>query len=154
MMMSHPSPIPEYQYDDSQTFDIQSTDPSFQTRIESWEQLMGEEAYHQQRSESSSSQDQTGTFPFQPVTEELDPQIDYETIIRSKNLFYDPSPKVIRKSSTDNSMVYTQNVMIRFLQPPPVEQGPLIIREVRPPQPPPPPPLVRRKIDESKLNIS
>ena len=135
--MSHPSPIPEYQYDDTQTFDIQTGGG-----IESWEQLMGE-TYQQQRSTSSTSNDQTGTFPFQTNTEELDPQFDYETIIRSKNLFYDPDPQVIRKTPTDNPMVYTQNIMIRFLQPPPVEQGPLIIREVRPPQPPPPPPLVR-----------
>ncbi|CAF0941641.1 unnamed protein product [Adineta ricciae] len=35
--------------------------------------------------------------------------------------------------------------MVRFLQPPPVPQAPLIIREVRAPQPPPPPPLVIRQ---------
>ncbi|CAF4697837.1 unnamed protein product, partial [Rotaria magnacalcarata] len=43
-------------------------------------------------------------------------------------------------------ITYTQNVKIRFLQPPPIPPpGPLIIKEVRPPQPPPPPPLVVRQ---------
>ncbi|CAF4740668.1 unnamed protein product, partial [Rotaria magnacalcarata] len=37
---------------------------------------------------------------------------------------------------------YTQNIKVRFLQPPPIPPpGPLIIKEVRPPQPPAPPPL-------------
>ncbi|CAF4612293.1 unnamed protein product, partial [Rotaria magnacalcarata] len=38
-------------------------------------------------------------------------------------------------------LVYKQNITIKFLKPPPVPLGPLVIREVRAPQPPPPPPL-------------
>ena len=78
------------------------------------------------------------TFP----SEEINSEMDYETLIRTKNLYFDPDPEVIRKPASNNPVVYNQNIMVRFLQPPPIPQGPLIIREVRPPQPPPPPPLV------------
>ena len=129
--------------------------------IQSWEQLFGQtstkgNAYHDV-SQSDSSNDVTTSFGFQQqegygeasetynqgsVLEELSPEVDYETIIRSKHLYYDPNPEIVRKPTANDSLVYTQNIMLRFLQPPPVAQGPLIIREVRPPQPPPPPPLV------------
>ena len=130
------------------------------TSIHSWEQLLGQtiaETLSQPHlSPSDSSNDVTTSFGFQQqeqyssnwtqepnyASEELNPEMDYETIIRSKELYYDPDPQVIRKTATDNSLIYTQNIKIQFLQPPPVDQGPLIIREVRPPQPPPPPPLV------------
>ena len=142
--MSHPSPMQDYSYNDTQAFDVQSNEMSYdQEGIDSWEQLMGETNH---RSLSRSSHDRASSLGFQRTTEELDPQIDYETIIRSKNLYYDPQPEVIRKNMSDNSMVYTQNILVRFLQPPPVEHGPLIIREIRPPQPPPPPPLVFERI--------
>ena len=49
-------------------------------------------------------------------------------------------------------LIYKQNIMVKFLKPPPVPLGPLIIREVRPPQPPPPPPLVSRNLIFLSLN--
>ena len=79
-------------------------------------------------------------------SEEINAEMDYETLIRTKELFYDPQPRVIRKPAPTNPVVYNQNIIVRFLQPPPISQGPLIIREVRPPQPPPPPPLVNESV--------
>ncbi|UJR31887.1 hypothetical protein I4U23_019361 [Adineta vaga] len=59
-----------------------------------------------------------------------------------QNLYQDPNPQIIRRPAQGGPVTYTQNVKIRFLQPPPIAPpGPLIIKEVRPPQPPPPPPL-------------
>jgi hypothetical protein len=127
--------------------------------IQNWGQLLGESSgldypYQQDISQIDSTTEQTRSFGFhqQPEDmyqyeqnlsrEEVSSDMDYETIIRSKHLYYDPDPQVIRKSSTTNPIVYNQNIMIRFLQPPPIIQEPLIIREVRPPQPPLPPPLV------------
>jgi len=127
--------------------------------IQNWGQLSGESSgldypYQQDISQTDSTIEQTGSFGFHQQSEdmyqyeqnlsreEVSSDMDYETIIRSKHLYYDPDPQVIRKSSTTNPIVYNQNIMIRFLQPPPIIQEPLIIREVRPPQPPPPPPLV------------
>ncbi|CAF1085682.1 unnamed protein product [Adineta steineri] len=60
----------------------------------------------------------------------------------AQNLYQDPNPQIIRRPAQGGPVTYTQNVKIRFLQPPPIPPpGPLIIKEVRPPQPPPPPPL-------------
>ncbi|CAF1457363.1 unnamed protein product [Rotaria sp. Silwood1] len=59
-----------------------------------------------------------------------------------QGLYQDPNPHVIRRPAPGGGVTYTQNIRVRFLQPPPVPApGPLIIREVRSPQPPPPPPL-------------
>lgn len=133
--------------------------------IQSWKQLLGETSgldnpYQHEVSQSNSITGQTTSFGFEQQqqqqqqqdnlyqynqnlsSEEVNNNIDYETLIRTKDLYYDPNPQVIRKSSTADPIVYNQNIKVRFLQPPPIDQGPLIIREVRPPQPPPPPPLV------------
>ena len=146
--------IPEMSQDDYMPMDPDGG-------IQTWEQLFGQTSTnanaYRDASQSDSSNDVTASFGFQQqeeqvetpstydqgsVLEELNPEIDYETIIRSKHLYYDPNPEIVRKPTANESLVYTQNIMVRFLQPPPVAQGPLIIREVRPPQPPPPPPLV------------
>jgi hypothetical protein len=130
------------------------------TNIQSWEQLLGQatgtDNRYQDISQTDSTAEQTTSFGFQQQqhiednhqykqnvsSEEIGPEADYETIIRSKNLYYDPDPEVIRKPTMIDPIVYKQNIMIRFLQAPPLPQEPLIIREVRAPQPPPPPPLV------------
>lgn len=78
--------------------------------------------------------------------EEISASIDYETLIRTKQLYFDPNPETIRKPQMVAPLVYKQNIMIKFLKPPSVPQGPLIIREIRPPQPPPPPPLVPQNV--------
>jgi hypothetical protein len=141
------------------------------TNIESWDQLLGEtrgtDNPYQDVSQADTSTDQTSSFGFQrqeniyqynqdSSTEEINPDIDYETIIRSKHLYYDPEPQIIRKPSVANPLIYNQNIQVRFLQPPPVPQGTLIIREVRPPQPPPPPPLVSFifRLSNNKNSIS
>ncbi|CAF0918853.1 unnamed protein product [Adineta steineri] len=60
----------------------------------------------------------------------------------SRGLFQDNNPQIIRRPAPSGPLTYTQNIRVRFLQPPPIPPpGPLIIKEVRPPQPPPPPPL-------------
>ncbi|CAF3084082.1 unnamed protein product [Rotaria sp. Silwood2] len=60
----------------------------------------------------------------------------------AQGIYQDPNPHIIRRPAPGGGVTYTQNVRVRYLQPPPVPApGPLIIREVRPPQPPPPPPL-------------
>ncbi|CAF1033659.1 unnamed protein product [Rotaria sordida] len=60
----------------------------------------------------------------------------------TQGVYQDPNPQIIRRPAPGGGVTYTQNIRIRFLQPPPVPPpGPLIIKEVRPPQPPPPPPL-------------
>jgi len=64
----------------------------------------------------------------------------YET--DAQGLFRDHNPQVIRRPAPGGGVTYTQNIRVRFLQPPPVPpHGPLVIREVRPAQPPVPPPL-------------
>jgi len=60
----------------------------------------------------------------------------------AQGLFQDSNPQIIRRPAPGGVQTYTQNIRVRFLQPPPIPPpGPLIIKEVRPPQPPPPPPL-------------
>ncbi|CAF4083036.1 unnamed protein product, partial [Didymodactylos carnosus] len=64
----------------------------------------------------------------------------------AQGLFQDSNPQIIRKPAPGGGVTYKQNILVRFLQPPPVPPpGPLIIKEVRPPQPPAPPPLVVRQ---------
>jgi len=155
--------------DDIQEFNIdiehqQASNNYNEDYFQNWNQLVGDPTglhnpYQQDISQSDSSTDQTTSFGFQQQQqdayqynqnlppEEINTELDYETIIRSKHLYYDPDPQVIRKPMMTSPLVYNQNIMVRFLQPPPVDQGPLIIREVRPPQPPPPPPLVSSNID-------
>lgn len=132
-----------YQYSQSYQTDANNT-------IQSWEQLLGGDTVGQgeQLNQDVSSADfpanHTASFQFNKDSsyEEVNADVDYETIVRSKNAYNDPQPQIIRKPCQANPVVYNQKVIIRFLQPPPVEQGPLIIREVRPPQPPPQAPIV------------
>ncbi|CAF1042188.1 unnamed protein product [Adineta steineri] len=68
----------------------------------------------------------------------------YET--DAQGIFIDPNPQIVRRPAAGGTVAYTQNIRVRFLQPPPIPPpGPLIIKEVRPPQPPPPPPLRLRQ---------
>ncbi|CAF1130155.1 unnamed protein product [Adineta steineri] len=67
-------------------------------------------------------------------------QQQYETDAQGN--FKDSNPQIIRRPAPSGPVTYTQNIKVRFLQPPAVPPpGPLIIKEVRPPQPPPPAPL-------------
>ncbi|CAF1237873.1 unnamed protein product [Didymodactylos carnosus] len=60
----------------------------------------------------------------------------------AQGLYQDSNPQIIRRPAPGGGVTYKQNILVKFLQPPPVPPpGPLIIKEVRPPQPPPPPPL-------------
>jgi hypothetical protein len=66
----------------------------------------------------------------------------YGAEVRGAGLYVDSNPQIIRRQAPGGVQTYTQNIRVRFLQPPPVPPpGPLIIKEVRPPQPPAPPPL-------------
>ena len=88
-------------------------------------------------SQADSHEDVTRSFETVDRTND-----NYETLVRSQQLFFDPDPDIIRKPQMIKPLIYRQNISIKFLKPPPLQQEPLIIREVRPPQPPPPPPLV------------
>ncbi|CAF3745349.1 unnamed protein product, partial [Didymodactylos carnosus] len=62
--------------------------------------------------------------------------------VSGSNLYQDSNPQIIRRPAPGGGVTYKQNILVRFLQPPPIPPpGPLIIREVRPPQPPALPPL-------------
>ncbi|CAF0968330.1 unnamed protein product [Rotaria sordida] len=130
--------------------------------IPSWKHLSNnisiDDQHYRNMSQSDSMDEITVSFGFQHQddienrerlkqnsTEEIDPTIDYETLVRSRKLYVDPNPEYIRKPQMISPLTYKQNIRIKFLKPPPVPQGPLIIREVRPPQPPPPPPLIIRQ---------
>jgi len=66
----------------------------------------------------------------------------YGAEVRGAGLYVDANPQIIRRQAPGGVQTYTQNIKVRFLQPPAVPPpGPLIIKEVRPPQPPVPPPL-------------
>ena len=68
----------------------------------------------------------------------------------AQGLYQDPNPQIIRRPAPGGVQTYTQNIRVRFLQPPPVPApGPLIIKEVRPPQPPVPPPLRIRQVGQA-----
>ncbi|CAF0721836.1 unnamed protein product [Didymodactylos carnosus] len=68
--------------------------------------------------------------------------LDQQTLASAGKIYYDPNPQIIKRQGI-GSVTYKQNILIRFLQPPPIPAaGPLIIKEVRRPQPPPLPPLV------------
>ena len=97
---------------------------------------------HSEQTQSFGFEVPNQTYNYTQTMHDISPEIDYQTIVTSKDLYNDPNPQIIRRPSTADPVVYNQNVRIRFLQPPPIEQGPLIIKEIREPQPPPPPPLV------------
>ncbi|CAF1282368.1 unnamed protein product [Rotaria sp. Silwood1] len=66
----------------------------------------------------------------------------YGAEVRGAGLFFDTNPQIIRRPAPGGVQTYTQNIQVRFLQPPPVPPpGPLIIKEVRESQAPLPPPL-------------
>ncbi|CAF3707095.1 unnamed protein product [Rotaria socialis] len=147
-------------HDETQPFNVdggyqysQSYQTDANNSIQSWQQLLGgdtasqKDHSYQDGSSADLSVNHTVNFQFNKDSpcEEVDADVDYETIVRSKNVYNDPQPQIIRKPLQTNPVVYNQKIIIRFLQPPPVEQGPLIIREVRPPQPPPQPPLIIRQ---------
>jgi len=126
------------------------------SREASMEVPLEDNRYHI-RSQSDSTDDITESFGFQLQQQQqsdlrgnvptvISPTVDYETIIQSQKLYFDPDPELIRKPQMIEPLIYKQNVMVKFLKPPPIPLGPLIIREVRPPQPPPPPPLVSRNL--------
>lgn len=128
--------------------DINMEDDTNQNREQlSRETSLTDQRFHI-RTESDSTDDITTSFGFQQQGQlenpprEISPTASYETIIRSEKLYFDPDPELIRKPRMITPIVYTQNISVKFLKPPSVPLGPLIIREVRPPQPPPPPPLV------------
>jgi hypothetical protein len=160
---------------DSQSFDVekeyQTASIDLQTisdisnednPIQNWKRLSGgassSDLRFQSVSESTSTDDVTTSFGFQQqdrtdsheqlngnLFEQVNHTTDYTTLVQSKQLYFDPNPEFIRKPQMIAPIVYKQNIMVKFLKPPSVPQGPLIIREVRPPQAPPPPPLVSRK---------
>jgi hypothetical protein len=115
-----------------------------------WEQSSQDISTNNQNIARSDSTDElTTSLGFQQSIDQIDQSsteisstVNYETIIRSQKLYYDPNPELIRKPQMITPIIYKQNIMVKFLKPPPIPLGPLIIREVRPPQPPPPPPLV------------
>jgi len=157
------SPVNEYSKVSNVDNDIQTASIDLQTVPDipneknpspNWEQSSKEIPINDQNIiRSESPDDLTKSLGFQQSIEHIDhsfteisPSINYETIVRSQKLYYDPNPELIRKPQMITPIVYKQNIMIKFLKPPSVPLGPLIIREVRPPQPPPPPPLVSRKL--------
>ena len=154
------SPVQEYPTRSDVENDIQTASIDLQTvpdiineknqSTANWEQLSVDE---QTIARSDSTDEVTTSLGFQQLVNQIDqpsmeinPTMNYETIVRSQRLYYDPNPELIRKPQMITPIVYKQNVMIKFLKPPPVPLGPLIIREVRPPQPPPPPPLVSHEL--------
>ncbi|KAL7669380.1 hypothetical protein ACOME3_010037 [Neoechinorhynchus agilis] len=64
---------------------------------------------------------------------------------------FDPNPIVIRKQDNRAPVEYKQKVFVRYLQPPTVKPGPLIIKEQRaPPEKPMPPLIVRQRARRAK----
>jgi len=126
--------------------------------IHNWEQLLGDKSEIDTSYLDSTQTDllanQSASFGFQQqppdqtesLVKEINFTTDYQTFVRSQKLYFDPNPELIRKPQMITPLIYKQNIMIKFLKPPSVPLGPLIIREVRPPQPPPPPPLVSPKL--------
>jgi hypothetical protein len=53
-----------------------------------------------------------------------------ESLASAGRIFYDPNPQIIQRKGS-NSVTYKQNIIVRFLQPPPIPNaGPLVIKEV------------------------
>ncbi|CAF4011586.1 unnamed protein product [Rotaria magnacalcarata] len=131
--------------------------------IQSWsQQLPGADQDYRTRAQSDSTDEITVSFGFHhqdPVEnkqesnemepEEINATVDYETLVRTRQLYEDPNPQVIKKPQMIAPLVYKQNITIKFLKPPPVPLGPLVIREIirqRPqPAPSPPPPIILRE---------
>ncbi|CAF1223782.1 unnamed protein product [Rotaria magnacalcarata] len=68
--------------------------------------------------------------------------MDPPHISSAGRIFYDPNPQIIQRKGS-NSVTYKQNIIVRFLQPPPIPNaGPLVIKEISSQQQPPLPPLV------------
>ncbi|CAF0870013.1 unnamed protein product [Adineta steineri] len=75
-----------------------------------------------------------------PSMNNLDNEQQYPSA--AGKIFHDPNPQIIQRKGS-HSVTYKQNIIVRFLQPPPIPNaGPLIIKEVHAPQPSPLPPLV------------
>jgi hypothetical protein len=57
-------------------------------------------------------------------------EIDPPHISSAGRIFYDPNPQIVQRKGS-NSVTYKQNIIVRFLQPPPIPNaGPLLIKEV------------------------
>lgn len=120
------------------------------TSEEDSKEIINNDSNYRTHSRSDSTDDLTTSFGFQQqqsnvidhISKDDNTSFDYESIIHSQQLYYDPHPELIRKPQMITPLLYKQKVMVKFLKPPSIPLGPLIIREVRPPQPPPPPPLV------------
>ncbi|CAF1006430.1 unnamed protein product [Rotaria sp. Silwood1] len=83
--------------------------------------------------------DDSNSLPPNNNHDEIDPP---PHISSAGRIFYDPNPQIIQRKGS-NSVTYKQNIIVRFLQPPPIPNaGPLVIKEISPPQQPPLPPLV------------
>ena len=130
-----------YQSNMSERFQLNNNN-NWQNLIEHIPEADIDDLSHSEQTQSFGFEVSNQTYNYTQTMHDISPEIDYQTIVTSKDLYNDPNPQIIRRPSTVNPVVYNQNVRIRFLQPPPIEQGPLIIKEIREPQPPPPPPLV------------
>jgi hypothetical protein len=55
----------------------------------------------------------------------------FDVILASAGrIFYDPNPQIVQRKGS-NSVTYKQNIIVRYLQPPPIPNaGPLVIKEV------------------------
>ncbi|CAF1250101.1 unnamed protein product [Rotaria sordida] len=83
--------------------------------------------------------DDNNSLPPNSNNDEIDPP---PHISSAGRIFYDPNPQIIQRKGS-NSVTYKQNIIVRFLQPPPIPNaGPLVIKEISPQQQPPLPPLV------------
>ncbi|CAF2596706.1 unnamed protein product [Rotaria sp. Silwood2] len=83
--------------------------------------------------------DDNNSLPPNNNNDEIDPP---PHISSAGRIFYDPNPQIIQRKGS-NSVTYKQNIIVRFLQPPPIPNaGPLVIKEISPQQQPPLPPLV------------
>ena len=130
-----------YQSNMSERFQLNNNN-NWQNLIEHIPEADIDDLSHSEQTQSFGFEVPNQTYNYTQTMHDISPEIDYQTIVTSKDLYNDPNPQIIRRPSTADPVVYNQNVRIRFLQPPPIEQGPLIIKEIREPQPPPPPPLV------------
>ena len=158
----HVDPSQDYSYSESgsttntESETVRQPHTNQSVNMQSWDQLVGPSMpgapINHEMSQSDSTNQITTSFGFPQQTSrshresppvEITGDMDYQTLVQTRHLYFDPNPHMLKKTSGTGPVLYKQNVMIRFLEPPAVPVGPLIIREVRPPQPPPPPPLVR-----------
>lgn len=62
-------------------------------------------------------------FDFPTRTDEIKSNFDEQSFrseINATPLFHDPNPQIIRRPARAGVLTYTQNIQIRFLQPPPL----------------------------------